>query len=131
MPLIADADTGYGAPLNVVRTVKAYERAGVAAIQLEDQAFPKRCGHLPGQGAGEHRGPSCGVSARRSMPATDALIVARTDARGPLGLDEAIDRANAYAAAGADVLFVEAPQSSGGDRADRPQRSTRRCSSTT
>ena len=110
VPLIADADTGYGAPLNVVRTVKAYERAGVAAIQLEDQAFPKRCGHLPDKELVTTE------SFLRSLGAaldtrTDALIVARTDARGPLGLDEAIDRANAYAAAGADVIFVEAPQS--------------------
>jgi 2-methylisocitrate lyase-like PEP mutase family enzyme len=110
VPLIADADTGYGAPINVVRTVRAYERAGVAAIQLEDQAFPKRCGHLPDKelvSSDEFLAKlGAALEARDSM-----LIVARTDARGPLGLDEAIDRANAYADAGADVIFVEAPRS--------------------
>ena len=111
VPLIADADTGYGAPINVVRTVREYEAAGVAAIQVEDQAFPKRCGHLPDKelvSADQFE-----VSLRAAIDArTDPgmLIVARTDARGPLGLDEAIDRANRYAAAGADVIFVEAPQ---------------------
>jgi 2-methylisocitrate lyase-like PEP mutase family enzyme len=110
VPLIADADTGYGAPLNVVRTVREYERAGVAAIQLEDQAFPKRCGHLPDKellSTGEFVAKlSAALEAR-----TDALIVARTDARAPLGLDAAIERANTYAAVGADVIFFEAPQS--------------------
>jgi 2-methylisocitrate lyase-like PEP mutase family enzyme len=112
IPLIADADTGYGAPINVVRTVRAYEHAGVAAIQLEDQAFPKKCGHLPGKelipaAAFEHT-----LHAALDARADPGLvIIARTDARGPLGLDEAIARANRYAAAGADVIFVEAPQS--------------------
>ncbi|HZP14897.1 MAG TPA: isocitrate lyase/PEP mutase family protein [Nocardioides sp.] len=110
VPLIADADTGYGAPLNVVRTVKTYERAGVAAIQLEDQKFPKRCGHLPDK---ELVSPETFLAALGAAleARTDALIVARTDARGPLGIDEAIKRANIYAGAGADVLFVEAPHS--------------------
>jgi 2-methylisocitrate lyase-like PEP mutase family enzyme len=110
LPLIADADTGYGSALNVVRTVQAYEKAGVAAIQLEDQTFPKRCGHLPGKeviGQDEFLARlGAALEAR-----TDALIVARTDARAVLGLSAAIDRANAYARAGADVIFVEAPQS--------------------
>jgi 2-methylisocitrate lyase-like PEP mutase family enzyme len=112
VPLIADADTGYGAPINVARTVREYERAGVAALHLEDQAFPKKCGHLPDKEL---------VSAADFTDKLDAalqartdenlVIIARTDARGPLGLDEAIDRAGRYAAAGADVVFVEAPQS--------------------
>jgi 2-methylisocitrate lyase-like PEP mutase family enzyme len=113
VPLIADADTGYGAPLNVVRTVREYEAAGVAAIQLEDQAFPKRCGHLPDKeliSAGEFEVKLAAALDARRDPAL--LVIARTDARGPLGLDAAIDRANAYAAAGADVIFVEAPRSS-------------------
>jgi 2-methylisocitrate lyase-like PEP mutase family enzyme len=109
IPLIADADTGYGPPPSVARTVRAYERAGVAAIQLEDQAFPKRCGHLPGKElvrVDEYLGKlGAALDAR-----ADALIIARTDARAVLGLDAAIERGNAYAAAGADVIFVEAPR---------------------
>ncbi|WP_078282036.1 isocitrate lyase/PEP mutase family protein [Mycobacteroides franklinii] len=111
VPLIADADTGYGAPLNVVRTVRQYEQAGVAAIQLEDQAFPKRCGHLPDKhvvpAAEFERTLAAALDARSD---DDLLIVARTDARAPLGLDAAIDRANTYAVAGADIVFIEAPQ---------------------
>jgi 2-methylisocitrate lyase-like PEP mutase family enzyme len=110
-PLIADADTGYGAPLNVVRTVREYESTGVAAIQLEDQAFPKKCGHLPDKeliGTAEFVRKLEAATEARTDP--DLVIIARTDARGPLGLDEAIARANAYAAAGADVIFVEAPE---------------------
>src|SRR5882762_10487224 len=111
VPLIADADTGYGAPLNVVRTVREYEAAGVAAIQLEDQAFPKRCGHLPDKHVVDaevfEQTLAAALDARSD---DDLLIVARTDARAPLGLDAAIERANRYAAAGADVIFVEAPQ---------------------
>jgi 2-methylisocitrate lyase-like PEP mutase family enzyme len=110
VPLIADADTGYGEPLHVVRTVKAYEKAGVAAIQLEDQAFPKRCGHLPDKQIiteGEYLQKLAAALDTR----TDALIIARTDARAVLGLNAAIDRANAYAQAGADIVFVEAPLS--------------------
>ena len=109
IPLIADADTGYGPPPSVARTVRAYERAGVAAIQLEDQAFPKRCGHLPGKelvSAGQYLDKlGAALDAR-----TDALIIARTDARAVLGISAAIERGNAYAAAGADVIFVEAPR---------------------
>ncbi|MFN3003749.1 isocitrate lyase/PEP mutase family protein [Mycolicibacterium wolinskyi] len=112
VPVLADADTGYGAPINVIRTVREYEDAGVAAIQMEDQAFPKRCGHLP-----DKELVSADDFVRTLTGALDArtddgmLVIARTDARGPLGLDEAIRRANRYAAEGADVLFVEAPQS--------------------
>jgi 2-methylisocitrate lyase-like PEP mutase family enzyme len=110
LPLIADADTGYGSALNVARTVQAYERAGVAAIQLEDQAFPKRCGHLPGKELIKEAEFLAKLSAAIDTR-TDALIVARTDARAVLGLSAAIDRGNAYARAGADVIFVEAPRS--------------------
>jgi 2-methylisocitrate lyase-like PEP mutase family enzyme len=113
VPLIADADTGYGAPLNVVHTVREYERAGVAAIQLEDQAFPKKCGHLPDK---ELIPTDAFVTklaaALEARTDPDLVVIARTDARGPLGLDAAIERANTYAAAGADVIFVEAPQGS-------------------
>ena len=114
IPLIADADTGYGAPMNVVRTVRSYDAAGVAAIQLEDQVFPKRCGHLP-----DKQVVDAAVFEQTLAAALDArsddnlLVVARTDARAPLGLDAAIERANRYAEAGADVIFVEAPQDSG------------------
>jgi len=109
LPLIADADTGYGAPINVVRTVRAYEKAGVAAIQLEDQTFPKRCGHLPDKEV-ISQSEFCAKLGAALEARTDALIVARTDARAVLGLDAAITRANAYAQAGADIIFVEAPR---------------------
>jgi 2-methylisocitrate lyase-like PEP mutase family enzyme len=111
VPLIADADTGYGAAINVARTVREYERAGVAALHLEDQAFPKKCGHLPDKeliDAGEFTDKLDAALQARSDE--DLVIIARTDARGPLGIDAAIDRAGRYAAAGADVLFVEAPR---------------------
>jgi 2-methylisocitrate lyase-like PEP mutase family enzyme len=111
LPVIADADTGYGGPLNVIRTVRGYEAAGVAAIQLEDQAFPKKCGHLPDKElvSADHFLVSlkAALATRRD---DDLVIIARTDARGPLGLDAAIERANLYAEAGADVVFVEAPE---------------------
>jgi 2-methylisocitrate lyase-like PEP mutase family enzyme len=111
LPVIADADTGYGSAINVVRTVRAYERAGAAAIQLEDQVFPKRCGHLTGKEV-----ISSDEFVRKLSAALDAreagiVVIARTDARGPSGLDEAIARANRYAAEGADLIFVEAPES--------------------
>jgi 2-methylisocitrate lyase-like PEP mutase family enzyme len=112
IPLIADADTGYGAPMNVARTVREYEKAGVAALHLEDQAFPKKCGHLPDKeliSAGEFTDKL--DAALQARTGDDLMIIARTDARGPLGIAEAIDRAGRYAAAGADVIFVEAPQS--------------------
>jgi 2-methylisocitrate lyase-like PEP mutase family enzyme len=112
MPLIADADTGYGSPINVVRTVREYERAGVAAIQLEDQVFPKRCGHLSGKEVIDADSFAqilrAAVEARRDP---NTVLIARTDARAPHGIEAAITRANAYAEAGADVIFVEAPQS--------------------
>jgi 2,3-dimethylmalate lyase len=111
-PLIADGDTGYGGPLNVAHTVRGYEAAGAAAIQLEDQEFPKKCGHTPGRRvvpmADMVRKIRVAVEARSDQ---DFLIIARTDARTALGLDEALRRAEAYAEAGADVLFVESPES--------------------
>ena len=111
-PLIVDADTGYGNALNVERTVRLFERAGATAIQLEDQTHPKRCGHLKDKtviGAGEMVGKiKAAVDSRAS---DETLIVARTDALATEGPDRAIARAHAYAEAGADVLFVEAPQS--------------------
>lgn len=112
VPLIADGDTGYGGLLNVRHTVRGYEAAGVAAIQLEDQEFPKKCGHTPGK-----RVVPLKEAVRRievavdSRSSADFLIVARTDARAPLGLDEALRRAEAFDRAGADVIFVEAPES--------------------
>lgn len=111
-PLIADGDTGYGGLLNVRHTVRGYEAAGAAAIQLEDQQFPKKCGHTPGRRVVPVeemvRKIEVAVESRRS---DDFLIIARTDARTTLGLDEAIARAKAYEAAGADILFVESPES--------------------
>jgi carboxyvinyl-carboxyphosphonate phosphorylmutase len=112
VPVIADADTGYGNALNVLRTVQLYEQAGVAAVQLEDQVMPKKCGHMSGKaliGSGEMVGKiRAAVEARRDP---DLLVIARTDAVAVLGLDEAITRAKAFADAGADLLFVEAPTS--------------------
>ncbi|MBO6836558.1 MAG: oxaloacetate decarboxylase [Alphaproteobacteria bacterium] len=112
--LIVDADTGFGNALNVQQTVRQLERAGAAAIQIEDQSMPKRCGHLDGKAlvpCAEMVGKiSAALDARRD---TDTVIVARTDAIGVEGLDAALDRADAYAEAGCDVLFVEAPQDDG------------------
>jgi 2-methylisocitrate lyase-like PEP mutase family enzyme len=111
-PVICDADTGYGGLLNVAHTVRGYERAGAAAIQLEDQEFPKKCGHTPGRTviALEDMVKKIKVAVEtREDP--DFQIVARTDARTSLGLDEALRRAEAYAKAGADVLFIESPES--------------------
>src|ERR1700733_3166114 len=113
IPLIAAADTGYGAPMNVVRTVRCYDAAGVAAIQLEDQVFPKRCGHLPDKQVVDAEVFEQTLAAALDARSDDnLLVVARTDARAPLGLDAAIDRANRYAAAGADIVFIEAPRGS-------------------
>jgi 2-methylisocitrate lyase-like PEP mutase family enzyme len=110
-PLIADADTGYGGLLNVDFTVNGYEAAGVQAIQIEDQEFPKKCGHTPGRRViaieDAVRKIRVAVEARASK---DFLVIARTDARTSLGLDEALRRADAFAEAGADILFVEAPE---------------------
>ena len=111
LPVIADADTGYGNALNVARTMRAYERAGVAAIQFEDQVFPKRCGHLAGKEVVSAKEFTSKLRAALDTRQADTVIIARTDARAPAGIDEAIDRANTYAGEGADVIFVEAPES--------------------
>jgi 2-methylisocitrate lyase-like PEP mutase family enzyme len=112
VPFFADGDTGYGGLLNVRHTVRGYEEAGAAAIQLEDQEFPKKCGHTPGRRVipveDMVKKIKVAVESRRSP---EFLIVARTDARTALGLDEALRRAEAYARAGADILFVESPES--------------------
>jgi 2,3-dimethylmalate lyase len=112
IPVIADADTGYGNAINVIRTVREYEAAGVAGIHIEDQVMPKKCGHMEGKAVidvGEMATKvSAAVAARRSE---DFLIIARTDARAVEGLEAAVDRARRYRQAGADILFVEAPQS--------------------
>lgn len=112
VPLIADGDNGHGGTANVERMVRGYEQAGAAAIQLEDQVLPKRCGHMDGkevvsleEGAAKIR---AAIAARDSA---GFLVIARTDARSVLGLDEALRRADAYLKAGADMLFLEAPQS--------------------
>jgi 2,3-dimethylmalate lyase len=112
VPVVADADTGYGNAINVVRTVREYEQAGVAGIHLEDQVMPKKCGHMSGKaviGADEMAGKIRAAVAARRDP--DLVLIARTDAAAVEGLDAAIARARTYAHAGADVLFVEAPES--------------------
>ena len=112
VPVICDADTGFGNNVNVVRTIREYERAGVAAIQLEDQTMPKKCGHMLGRGvidAQEMVMKLKAAIAARTDP--DFLIIARTDARTRYGIDEAIRRGRLYAEAGADVVFVESVES--------------------
>lgn len=112
IPVLVDADTGYGNPLNVWRLVRDLENLGAAGIFLEDQVWPKRCGHMAGKDVvpkGEYLPKlKAALEARRNK---DFIIVARTDARGPRGLGEAIERGKAYRKAGADVVFVEAPRS--------------------
>jgi 2-methylisocitrate lyase-like PEP mutase family enzyme len=111
LPVIADADTGYGNPLNVFRTVREFEGAGAAAIQLEDQVDPKRCGHFDGKDVIPAEEMVQKVrAARDARRDPQTLIVARTDARAALGLEEALRRARLYHDAGAEVTFVEAPQ---------------------
>jgi len=110
--LIVDADTGYGNAINVTRTVRTFERAGATAIQLEDQDFPKRCGHLDGKAlipADEMIGKLKAALDTRRSP--DTLVIARTDAVAVEGFERAIERATHYKEAGADMLFVEAPKS--------------------
>jgi 2-methylisocitrate lyase-like PEP mutase family enzyme len=112
IPVIVDADTGFGNAINMGRTVRLLERAGANAIQIEDQVFPKRCGHFDGKDV-----IPAGEMVAKIKAAADArhdanlMIIARTDARAAAGMDRALDRARAYAEAGADALFVEAPQS--------------------
>ncbi|KKO04353.1 hypothetical protein LCGC14_0087110 [marine sediment metagenome] len=112
IPIICDVDTGYGGPLNVVRTVRELERAGVSAMQIEDQSWPKKCGHELGRklvDIPEMEGRiKAAVDARDDE---DVMIIARTDARTGHGLAEALDRAMAYREAGADIIFVESPES--------------------
>jgi 2-methylisocitrate lyase-like PEP mutase family enzyme len=111
LPVIADADTGYGNELNVVRTVREYEARGVAALHIEDQGFPKRCGHLDDKEIvplPEYLAKIRAAAEARRNP--DTLIIARTDARAVAGFDEAVRRMNAALDAGADVAFLEAPQ---------------------
>lgn len=112
LPLISDADTGFGELTNVARTVREYERAGAAAVQIEDQTFPKRCGHMEGKKVIPRdemvRKVRAAVAARGNA---DTVIIARTDAIAVNGLDDAIDRMHAYAEAGADVIFPDAPRS--------------------
>ena len=111
-PLIADGDTGYGGLLNIQHTIRGYENAGVVAIQLEDQEFPKKCGHTPSR-----RVIPMNDMVKKIQVASDSrsdanfLIIARTDARTSLGIDEALKRGEAYAKAGADILFIESPES--------------------
>jgi 2-methylisocitrate lyase-like PEP mutase family enzyme len=112
VPVIADADTGYGSALNVRRTVREFERAGVAALHLEDQTFPKRCGHYDDKALISTAEMSQKLrAARDAAEDPDLVLIARTDAIAVEGFDAAIERAHTYAAAGADVLFVEAPVS--------------------
>lgn len=109
LPVVADADTGYGNPVNVVRTVQEYERAGVAGLHIEDQVMPKKCGHMEGKlvvPTAEMVAKIEAAASARQDP--DLVLIARTDARAPHGFDDALDRAKRYVDAGADVLFVEA-----------------------
>ncbi len=114
VPVIVDGDTGYGAIPNVIRTVREFERAGAAGMLLEDQVFPKRCGHFAGKQVipvDEMLGKlKAALDSRHDL---DFVLIARTDARAVEGLDAAIERANRYAEVGADLIFVEAPQSAG------------------
>jgi len=121
VPIVADADTGYGNEINVVRTVQQYERTGVAGLHIEDQVLPKKCGHMDGKQVVDAdvmvAKVRAAAAARRDA---DLVLIARTDARAPLGLDEAIRRAHGCVEAGADVLFVEALQ--GGHEVERVAR---------
>jgi 2,3-dimethylmalate lyase len=111
VPVIADADTGYGNPLNVIRTVHEYERAGVAALHIEDQLAPKRCGHLEGKQLIPAEEMVAKVRAAVAARRSELVLIARTDARAVEGMAGALRRARAYREAGADVIFFEAPQS--------------------
>jgi 2,3-dimethylmalate lyase len=112
VPLIADGDNGHGGPLNAERLTRAYEAAGAACIQIEDQVFPKRCGHMEDKEIVPLRDAAAKIRAACEARASKHfLVMARTDARAVAGLDEALRRAEAFLKAGADILFVEAPQS--------------------
>ncbi|MFH5924448.1 isocitrate lyase/PEP mutase family protein [Roseomonas xinghualingensis] len=111
-PLIADADTGYGGLLNVRATIMGYEAAGVTAIQIEDQEVPKKCGHTPGRRVIPAKDMALKIEvAAEARRDSNFLIIARTDARTGLGLDEAIRRGKLYRQAGADIVFIESPES--------------------
>jgi 2-methylisocitrate lyase-like PEP mutase family enzyme len=109
IPIIADADTGFGNEVNVRRTIKEYKRIGIEACHIEDQVFPKRCGHLDGKLLIPTEEMALKVKAAKETAGDEFLIIARTDAIAVEGFDQAIERANAYADAGADIIFVEAP----------------------
>ncbi|MBC8466925.1 MAG: isocitrate lyase/PEP mutase family protein [Deltaproteobacteria bacterium] len=112
LPVICDCDNGYGGPINIIRTVREFEEAGVAGFWIEDQVSPKRCGHFEGKQIVSREAMivriEAAVDARRD---SELVIIARTDARAVLGLDEAISRARDYVKAGADMIFIEAPRS--------------------
>src|SRR3954469_15854835 len=111
-PVIVDADTGYGNAVNVIRTVRDFQEAGAAGVFLEDQVWPKKCGHFQGKQVVPMEEHAAKIQAAADARGErDLFIVARTDARQPLGVEEAIERCLAYKEAGADALFVEAPQS--------------------
>ena len=112
VPVIADADTGFGNELNVIRTVREYAAAGVAALHIEDQTFPKRCGHLDSKTVipADDFARKVAAAAENRPDGAELVLIARTDARAPLGFEAAIARANQALEAGADVAFVEAPQ---------------------
>lgn len=112
LPIIADADTGFGNAINVSRTVKAYEKIGVAALHIEDQTFPKRCGHLNDKSLVSHDEMVQKIhAAKDSQTDSDFVVIARTDAIAVEGFNAAIERAQRYLEAGADMIFVEAPES--------------------
>ena len=122
IPVIADADTGYGGPLNVIRTMREFERAGVSAVQLEDQEWPKKCGHEPGRKVASSTEMEQRIKAAADARVdADVMIVARTDAIASEGFEAALERAARYREAGADILFVEAPPSEA-DLAEVPKR---------
>lgn len=111
IPLIADADTGYGNAINVIRTVREYEKAGAAALHIEDQVWPKRCGHMAGKQVIPKEDMSAKIrAATENRSSADFLIIARTDALAVEGWESTIERARAYIEAGADILFIEAPE---------------------
>ena len=131
VPLVADADTGYGNPINVIRTVREYERAGVAALHIEDQVMPKRCGHMENKQVIDTASMTAKIRAAVAARSSDEfLVIARTDSRATHGLDEALRRASAFADAGADVLFVEALLGEDESSAWQPNSPGCRCSST-
>lgn len=112
IPLIADIDTGYGGPLNIIRTIREFEKAGVAGVHIEDQANPKRCGHEFGRRIISAQEMVKRINAcREARKNSNFVIIARTDSRTEYGIDEAIRRGNLYAEAGADVVFIESPES--------------------